>query len=98
MSGRLLRLFRWMCLPSHNCRYQSASNSSIKCSKSNSSSLAERESISIDQLVSLALAAQVSALLTKDYIEERASRGSYDKALEVLPRVPDIEPAEHDCL
>ena len=61
-------------------------------------SLAERESISIDQLVSIALAAQVSAWLTKDYIEERASRGSWDKALEVLSRVPGVEPAEHDRL
>ena len=61
-------------------------------------SLAERECISVDQLVSIPLAAQVSAWLTKDYIEERASRGSWDKALEVLSRVPDVEPAEHDRL
>ena len=61
-------------------------------------SLAERESISVDQLVSIALAAQVSAWLTKDYIAERAARGSWDKALEVLAQVPDVEPAEHDRL
>jgi hypothetical protein len=61
-------------------------------------SLAEREHISIDQLVSIALAAQVSAWLTKDYIEERARRGNWDKALEVLAHVPDVEPAEHDRL
>jgi len=61
-------------------------------------SLAERECISVDHLVSIALAAQVSAWLTKDYIEERASRGSWDKAQEVLSRVPDVEPAEHDRL
>ena len=61
-------------------------------------SLAEREHISIDQLVSIALAAQVSAWLTKDYIEERAKRGNWDKALEVLAHVPDVEPAEHDRL
>ena len=39
-------------------------------------SLAERESISVDQLVSIALAAQVSAWLTKDYIAERTDRDS----------------------
>ena len=61
-------------------------------------SLAERESITVDQLVSIALAAQVSAWLTKDYLAERASRGSWDKALEVLAQVPDVEPAEHDRL
>ena len=61
-------------------------------------SLAERESISVDQLVSIALAAQVSAWLTKDYIAERGARGSWDEALEVLAQVPDVEPAEHDRL
>ena len=60
--------------------------------------LAERESISIDQLVSIALAAQVSAWLTKDYIAERAARGSWDKALEVLAQVPDVEPPVYDRL
>jgi hypothetical protein len=61
-------------------------------------SLAERESISIDQLVSIALAGQVSAWLTKDYLAERAARGSWDKALEVLAQAPDVEPADHDRL
>lgn len=61
-------------------------------------SLAERESISVDQLISIALAGQVSAWLTKDYLAERAARGSWDKALEVLAQVPDVEPAEHDRL
>ena len=61
-------------------------------------SLAEHEHISVDQLVSIALAAQVSAWLTKDYIEERARRGNWDKALEVLAHVPDVEPAEQDRL
>ncbi len=61
-------------------------------------SLAERESISVDHLISIALAGQVSAWLTKDYLAERAARGSWDRALEVLAQVPDIEPEEHDRL
>jgi hypothetical protein len=61
-------------------------------------SLAERESISIDQLISIALAGQVSAWLTKDYLAERAARGSWDKAQEVLAQAPDVEPADHDRL
>ncbi|MEK6278841.1 MAG: hypothetical protein AABN95_00645 [Acidobacteriota bacterium] len=61
-------------------------------------SLAERENISIDQLVSIALAGQVSAWLTKTYLAERAARGSWDKALEVLAQAPDVEPADHDRL
>jgi len=61
-------------------------------------SLAERESISVDQLVSIALAGQVSAWLTKDYLAERAARGSWEKALEVLAQAPDVEPADLDRL
>jgi hypothetical protein len=61
-------------------------------------SLAERESISIDQFISIALAGQVSAWLTKDYLADLAARSSWDKALEVLAQAPDVEPAEHDTL
>jgi hypothetical protein len=38
--------------------------------------LAQRENISIEQLVTIALSAQVSAWMTKDYIEEKAKQGS----------------------
>lgn len=60
--------------------------------------LALRENISMDQLVSIALSAQVSAWMTKDYLEERARRGSWEKAMKVLEQVPDVEPDEHDRL
>lgn len=30
--------------------------------------------------------------------KERAQRGSWEKALQVLERVPDVEPDEHDRL
>ena len=59
-------------------------------------SLAERDGITVDHLVAIALSAQVSAWLTKDYISERARRGSWDEALKVLAVVPDVEPVEHD--
>src|SRR4051794_11227712 len=38
--------------------------------------LAEKENISINQLVTLALAEKVSALMTEEYLGERARRGS----------------------
>ena len=60
--------------------------------------LARRENISLDQLVAVALSAQVSAWMTKDYLEERARRGSWEKAMEVLKQVPDVEPDAHDAL
>ena len=59
---------------------------------------AARQKISLDQVVSLALASHVSAWMTKGYMEERAQRGSYEKLQEVLRRAPDVEPEAHDRL
>lgn len=60
--------------------------------------LAAREKMSIDQVVTIALAAQVSAWMTKDYLEEKAKRGSWEKFQQVLTKVPDVEPEEWDKL
>lgn len=60
--------------------------------------LAERESISLDQLVAIALSAQVSAWMTEDYVVERAKRGNWEQFKQVLMKVPDVEPEEFDKL
>ncbi|CAN5671928.1 hypothetical protein BH23GEM3_BH23GEM3_09750 [soil metagenome] len=60
--------------------------------------LAAREGISINQFVATAVAEKMSALLTEDYLEERARRGSRDRYQEALAEVPDIEPEEYDRL
>lgn len=60
--------------------------------------LAEQEQLSIDQLVAIALSAQVSAWATKDYLVERARQGSWDDVLKILTKVPDVEPEEYDKL
>lgn len=60
--------------------------------------LAARENISVEQLVAIALSAQVSAWMTKDYLEQRAERGSWQKFQQVLTRVPDVEPEDYDKL
>jgi 23S rRNA G2445 N2-methylase RlmL len=60
--------------------------------------LSIREKISLDQLVSIALSAQVSAWMTKDYLAEKAKRGSWDKFQQVLTKVPDVEPEDYDKL
>jgi hypothetical protein len=41
--------------------------------------LAEKENVSINQLITLALAEKLSALMTEEYLEERAGRGSRKK-------------------
>jgi hypothetical protein len=60
--------------------------------------LAKREKLPLDQLVAIALSAQVSAWMTKDYLEERAKRGSWEKFQKVLAKAPDIEPEQRDRL
>jgi hypothetical protein len=60
--------------------------------------LAEREGISINQLVTTALAEKISALLTQEYLEERAARGSREKYVRILDKVPNAEPDPGDEL
>lgn len=58
--------------------------------------LAEREDISLNQFIALAVAEKMSALLMSEYLEERASRGSRERFRRILARVPDVEPASGD--
>lgn len=60
--------------------------------------LAARENVSINQLITLALAEKVSALMTEDYLTRRAERGAHQKFRAALAKVPDGEPAEDDRL
>ncbi|MBW4598787.1 MAG: hypothetical protein KME29_04030 [Calothrix sp. FI2-JRJ7] len=60
--------------------------------------LAARENVPIEQLVAIALSAQVSAWTTKDYIEAKKARGSWDNFKQALNKVPDIEPEDYDKL
>lgn len=60
--------------------------------------LAEREGVSINQLVTTALAEKISALLTEEYLEARAKRGSREKFREILNKVPDTQPEPGDEL
>ena len=58
--------------------------------------LAEREDVSINQFIATAVAEKMSALLTLDYLEQRAQRGSRAHFLSVLRRVPDAPPLPGD--
>lgn len=60
--------------------------------------LARKENISINQLVTLALAEKISALATEDYLAERAAQGSVEKFVEAMARVADVEPLPQDTL
>jgi hypothetical protein len=60
--------------------------------------LAEKENVSLNQLITLALAEKVSALLTEEYLGERARRGDRKKFKRALDKVADVEPEECDRL
>lgn len=60
--------------------------------------LARQEGISINQFISTAAAEKMAALMTLDYLEERAKRGSREKFEAALARLPDVEPESHDRL
>ena len=60
--------------------------------------LAERERVSMNQLISSAVGEKLASLLTLDYLRERGLRGrraAYDR---VLRRVRDVQPEERDAL
>jgi hypothetical protein len=56
--------------------------------------LAEEEGISMNQLITLALAEKVSALATESYLEGRARRGDKAKFLTAMAKVSKEEPTE----
>ncbi len=58
--------------------------------------IAQQEGISINQFVITAVAEKMSALLTEQYLDERASRGSRERYEAALAEVPDVEPEEYD--
>jgi predicted transcriptional regulator len=60
--------------------------------------MAEQEDVSINQFITLALAEKLSALMTEDYLVERARRADSTKYLDALSKVPDVEPEERDRL
>jgi len=52
--------------------------------------LAAQEDVSINQFIATAVAEKMSALLTLEYLEERAKRGSRAHFRSILRRVPDV--------
>jgi hypothetical protein len=60
--------------------------------------LAKKENVSINQFITVALAEKISALMTEDYLEDRARRGDRRKFEKAMGRVSDAEPEEYDQL
>jgi hypothetical protein len=60
--------------------------------------LARKDGISVDQFLATAAAEKMASLMTVDYLEERAKRGSRGKFRKILDRVPDVPPDPGDEL
>jgi hypothetical protein len=58
--------------------------------------VAAKEKVSVDQIVSIALAARVSAWQARESISSRAKRVDWSKVDEVLARVPPNPPIPGD--
>ena len=58
--------------------------------------VAESEGISINQLINSAVAEKMAALLTEEYLSERANRGNRRNYVTALTKAPDGEPRETD--
>lgn len=59
---------------------------------------AEKEKISLDQVVALALSSQVTAWKVRDDIATRAKRANLADLDRILARVPDVPPQPGDEL
>lgn len=60
--------------------------------------MAEQEQMTVERLVSLALAQALGAWRSESLIAERAKRGNREKFLAVLAKAPEEQPPEHDRL
>lgn len=60
--------------------------------------LAKSEGISINQFAANALGEKMAVLMTQDYLEQRAARGSRSKFEKAMSKVKDNEPEKHDKL
>ena len=57
---------------------------------------AKRDGISMNQFITTAVAEKLSALMTEEYLEERAKLGDRTRYLAALAQVPDVEAKEQD--
>jgi hypothetical protein len=60
--------------------------------------LAKKEGVSMNQLITTALAEKMSVIETETYLEERSKRASRKKFEKALSKVSNTEPDENDRL
>ncbi len=60
--------------------------------------IAKMEGVSINQLISSAVAEKISAIMTEDYLKSRAERADMSDMMAILNKVADRKPLEGDEL
>ena len=60
--------------------------------------LARQEHVSVNQLISTAVAEKISALMTETYLAQRAAKGSREDFEEIMSRVPNVPPDPRDAI
>jgi uncharacterized protein (DUF1778 family) len=60
--------------------------------------IAEKEGVSINQFISSAVSEKISALLTEDYLLQRAKRAQKDDFKKILAKVSNRKPINGDEL
>ena len=60
--------------------------------------IAKREGVSINQFISSAVSEKISAILTEEYLMERAKRAKEGTLGKILDKVPDRELLDGDDL
>lgn len=60
--------------------------------------MARRDGVSINQMITTAIAEKMSALSTEEYLESRAKRGDREKFERVLAKVADRPPDKYDAI
>jgi hypothetical protein len=60
--------------------------------------IAKVEGVSINQLISSAIAEKISAIMTEEYLEKRAKRADINKMKAILNDVADRKPIPDDEL
>jgi hypothetical protein len=60
--------------------------------------IAKKEGVSINQFISSAVSEKISALMTEDYLKQRAKRAKKEDFGKILAKVPSRKPIKGDEL
>ncbi|MHB8881329.1 MAG: toxin-antitoxin system HicB family antitoxin [Thermodesulfovibrionales bacterium] len=60
--------------------------------------IAKKEGVSINQFISSAVSEKISALMTEDYLKQRAQRANKEDLRKILAKVPNRKPVIGDEL